>query len=366
MTAPAKHSEARAARDEGARRILNLLFVLNSSAEPISTEQIIADSDIGYGSDNPQSDKRKFRRDREKLAEQGIVIRAVHPDGTPESEQSAWEIDRVRTHVTPGIISRDDADTLLHAIDDQLTRTDIAYRSPLASIRAKIQAVADLGKDGRRTGTGKGAGRDSGASSSAQPRPRTASDGALEAVWTAFALHRRLTILYSDAAGATSKRTIAIYGLFSQQGHPYFVGHDTDADAIRTFRVDRVQRAWRPTTPYRVPRDFSITDYLFFTFELSGATAVTATFSFPAASVASELTSLTHGRGTLAAEADGTWLWSIPVKNMREAAAFCLAHASMGMRPVAPGALVTSWNQQIDQVVNAHEPHNPNADPDQR
>ncbi len=67
--------------DKTAQRILNLFFVLNSSPEAVTTEQIVADSDLGYGSGNIESDKRKFRRDREKLLERGIVIKEVRTPG---------------------------------------------------------------------------------------------------------------------------------------------------------------------------------------------------------------------------------------------------------------------------------------------
>ena len=82
--------------DKTAQRILNLFFVLNSSPEPLTTEQIVLDSDLGYGSGNIDSDKRKFRRDRDKLLERGIVIREVRAAGAQETEESAWTIDHRR------------------------------------------------------------------------------------------------------------------------------------------------------------------------------------------------------------------------------------------------------------------------------
>ena len=60
--------------DETAQRLLNLLFVLNAAPRPLATEEIVSDSDLGYGSGNRASDLRKFRRDREKLEERGVYI----------------------------------------------------------------------------------------------------------------------------------------------------------------------------------------------------------------------------------------------------------------------------------------------------
>ena len=74
-TATIKKGNSEPSFDKTAQRILNLFFVLNSSPEPLTTEQIVLDSDLGYGSGNIDSDKRKFRRDRDKLLERGILIK---------------------------------------------------------------------------------------------------------------------------------------------------------------------------------------------------------------------------------------------------------------------------------------------------
>lgn len=96
-TATIKKGSSEPGFDKTAQRILNLFFVLNSSPEPLTTEQIVLDSDLGYGSGNIDSDKRKFRRDRDKLLERGILIKEVRPTGAQETEESSWTIDREHT-----------------------------------------------------------------------------------------------------------------------------------------------------------------------------------------------------------------------------------------------------------------------------
>ena len=124
--------------DKTAQRILNLFFVLNSSPEPLTTEQIVLDSDLGYGSGNIDSDKRKFRRDRDKLLERGILIKEVRPTGAQETEESSWTIDREHTFAAGGLITADDADILLNAIDQTLAAGSSTFAAPLADIRSKI------------------------------------------------------------------------------------------------------------------------------------------------------------------------------------------------------------------------------------
>ena len=137
-TATIKKGNSEPSFDKTAQRILNLFFVLNSSPEPLTTEQIVLDSDLGYGSGNIDSDKRKFRRDRDKLLERGILIKEVRPVGAQETEESSWTIDREHTFAAGGLITADDADILLNAIDQTLAAGSSTFAAPLADIRSKI------------------------------------------------------------------------------------------------------------------------------------------------------------------------------------------------------------------------------------
>ena len=94
--------------------------------------------DEGYGSGNIDSDKRKFRRDRDKLLERGILIKEVRPAGAQETEESSWTIDREHTFAAGGLITADDADILLNAIDQTLAAGSSTFAAPLADIRSKI------------------------------------------------------------------------------------------------------------------------------------------------------------------------------------------------------------------------------------
>ena len=103
--------------DETAQRLLNLLFVLNAAPRPLATEEIVSDSDLGYGSGNRASDLRKFRRDREKLEERGVYIAELKTPGSSETEQSAWALDRARTFAAGGLVREEDARLLVATID---------------------------------------------------------------------------------------------------------------------------------------------------------------------------------------------------------------------------------------------------------
>lgn len=332
MTATNKTNASEPGFDKTAQRILNLFFVLNSSPEPLTTEQIVLDSDLGYGSGNVDSDKRKFRRDRDKLLERGIVIKEVRAAGAQETEESAWTIDREHTFAAGGLITADDADILLNAIDQTLTTGSSAFATPLADIRSKIAYLT-------------------GETDTAEPP--VVHSPTVDAVWSAFADRCALRFLYQNGRGEQRQRTVCVYGMFEREGTAYFCGLDDATGKIRTFRCDRIVRAWRPSRAYAIPADFNLNDYLFFEFDFSDCQPVTATFSFAPQAQSDMVHGLTRGRGRLEHAKDG-WTWTVDVRDLNAAASFCMEHSVDGMRPVAPNELKQAWNRLIERTVSAH------------
>lgn len=318
--------------DKAAQRILNLFFVLNSSPEPLTTEQIVLDSDLGYGSGNIDSDKRKFRRDRDKLLERGIVIKEVREAGAQETEESAWTVDRDHTFAAGGLITADDADLLMVAIDQALVSGSTAFATPLADIRSKIAYLTDRADVGD---------------------PMIRHSPMADAVWSAFAERCALRFLYRNGRGEQRMRTVCVYGIFEHEGIAYFCGLDNTTNAVRTFRCDRIVRAWRPSGSYAIPDDFNLSDYLFFEFDFADREPVAATFSFEPESPSDLVFGLTHGCGKLDRTGEG-WRWTVGIRDIDAAATFCMEHSMDGMRPVSPNALKQAWNNLIERTVTAH------------
>lgn len=331
-TAANKKSSAEPSYDKTAQRILNLFFVLNSSPEPLTTEQIVLDSDLGYGSGNTDSDKRKFRRDREKLLERGIVIKEVRAPGSQETEESAWTVDHDHTFAAGGLITAEDADILMDAIDQMLAAGSSTFSTPLADIRSKIAYLtgeADV------------------------PETPALRSPMVDAVWSAFAERCALRFLYQNGRGEQRQRTVCVYGMFEREGVSYFCGLDDASGTVRTFRCDRIVRAWKPSGFYTIPSDFNLNDQLFFEFDFADRDPIAATFSFAAATPADMVHALTQGRGNLD-RADTGWTWTVGVRDLDAAASFCMEHSADNMRPVAPDALKQAWNRLIERTVNAH------------
>ena len=326
--------------DETALRILNLLFALHAASAPLTTEQIIADGDLGYGSRNRESDRRKFKRDRERLAEHGIVVREVRVPGMSETEESSWEIDRERTHAERGALSADDAAIVLAAIDDIFDlHADDPERWPLQRAYLKLEELYGAGTDGI-----------------AEPGGRNGRSPVLQTVWDAYMERRPARFTYRDANGGQREHEVELYGTFAQKSRSYLVGFDREAGAVRTFRTDLILRA-RPAPAaagtYRIPAGFDVEDYQFLPFDFSGGEAFGAVFSFPADAGRHEIELLTRGRGELRDGPDG-WMWRVEVRDVDAAASFCLSHTSLGMRPISPERLIGRWHAAIGRAVEAH------------
>lgn len=327
------HAPSRAPKLDGnAQRVLNLLFVLNSSAEPLSTEQIIMDSDLGYGGGNPESDKKKFQRDRKDLAELGVFVCEVRPEGAKKTEESSWTIDRERTFAAGGLITAEDAELLATAIEQTLAGSDSPFAAPLESIHNKLSRLCG---------------------GEVPPAVGAHVSGSADAVWSAFAARTPLKITYTNAHGEKSERTVRVYGIFDRDGYSYLCGLDDVSGTIRTFRIDRIAKAKRCARHYEIPADFRLREKMFLPFDFSENEPVDAAFSLPAACSEEQAAAITLGRGKVERDPRGL-IWTVGVRDIPAAASFCLEHAAEGLTPQAPQTLVDAWRSDIERTVAAH------------
>lgn len=330
---------------EGVRRVLNLLFSLHVSPRPLTTSQIVDDPEIGYAvnpSTSRESRCKAFKRDRETLAEHGVHIRECLPrsaGGTAVNEESAWAIDRAMTHVARGELSPYDAEEIVDAIDRvfELHADDPALW-PLQTARAKLCEItgADPSEPTEHVG-------------------RLRSD--LRVIWDAFGRRKPVEFAYRDARGVEKTRMLDTYGMFTRGTHSYLVGFDRDAQALRTFRTDRIisaKRAPESRKSYDIPEEFDVAGHQFLPFDFSNDPAVTCKLSLPIGIARDEVLLITQGRGRLEEKGE-EWLWVIDVRDLDAAATFVLEHTHLGMRAQGPDALSDRILTHIEQAVAVHE-----------
>ncbi len=85
----------------------------------------------------------------------------------------------------------------------------------------------------------------------------------LEAIAEGWATGRKVQVLYrSPRSGELRPRVIAPYALEPTASGIYVIGHDSRADAIRTFKIERLERAELLDERYVLPADFDPEAYL--------------------------------------------------------------------------------------------------------
>lgn len=347
----APHGPALTRREEATRRVLNLLFSLSVAVEPLTTDQIINDPEIGYASPSRDSRIKAFNRDRETLSSYGIFIREVGNNGGAKNEQRAWVIDQALSFVDRRAISAQDAEDAVGAIDRMFSlNADDPSRWPLQIARTKLCQVAGLDPDAPHGGIGHNA--EDGVQNASAKTKRM-----LTFVWNAFSRRKPTSFTYRDARGNEKPHTLDVYGIFEQGSHVYLVGFDHDARGLRTFRTDRITSA-RPSPDsaktYGIPPEFEVAGFHFLPFDFGDGEPVRARFSFPGNLGKHEIEFITKRRGELEKTPEGVWLWTIDIRNVDSAARFTLEHASSGLKALGPSPLIESISLCKRKTVMAH------------
>lgn len=350
---PANRSTAPALtrREEAVRRVLNLLFSLSVAIEPLTTDQIINDPEIGYASPSRDSRIKAFNRDRETLSSHGLFIREAENDGGAKNEQRTWKIDRSLSFVGRKSISAQDAEDAVGAIDRMFAlHADDPSRWPLQTARTKLCEVAGLDPDAPHGGIGVDAETEAQNASAKTKRELTF-------VWNAFSRRKPVSFAYRDVYGNEKPHDLDVYGVFEQGSYVYLVGFDHDAQALRTFRTDRITSV-KPSPDsvksYAIPPEFEVSGFHFLPFDFGSGKHVQARFSFPGNLGRHEIEFVTKGRGELEKTPEGVWLWNIDIRDIDNAARFTLEHASLGLRALEPSSLIESISLRKRQAVMAH------------
>lgn len=218
-------------------RLINLIAALLETRRPMTAEEI-RERIAGYDQSSHQAFRRTFERDKESLRALGIPLELVPTD--PFSD------------VPDGYIIPKDK----YYLPDLKLEADEA-----AALRLAAEVV--LGAGGETT-----LGRlklDLDASPASWSSPRLAwaaglasTAPALGALYGALQEHAPVRFSYRPAgAPEASQRTIDPYGIVHARGHWYAVGRDHERDAVRSFRIDRIEGVPQPVPgTYEVPEGF--------------------------------------------------------------------------------------------------------------
>ncbi len=202
---------------EPLERLLNLVGLLLETPIPLTFEQI-RETLEAYRSDNLDSAKRKFERDKDILREYGVPLEMAPTD--------AWDVEQ-------GYRIRKDRYYLpeIAFTPEEVTALFVAAQGA-SEETAATQGVRKLlyGADGGLL-AGDGGGPLIAGSDARIERVLAAADAASG--------HRRIRFGYRTSQGSVSDREVDAYGVVFRGGHWYLVGLDRERDAMRAFRLSR-------------------------------------------------------------------------------------------------------------------------------
>ncbi|HEX3796228.1 MAG TPA: WYL domain-containing protein [Acidimicrobiales bacterium] len=193
------------ARLDRLERVTDLVLVLLNATQPLTLDSI-AHQVPGYPEEHGAR-RQAFERDKRLLRDDGIPVRT---ERLPGNEQYGYLIDREAFYL-PDLALLPDEQVALHLAVAGVHLGDPSGRDALLKLGATglgdVRPIASL-----------------------EP-PRALID-----LFEAVRIHAEATFAYRSSA-----RRVAPVGLWFRFGHWYLVAWDLDRDAVRTFRVDRIE-----------------------------------------------------------------------------------------------------------------------------
>ena len=299
--------------DDRARRICSLAIAFMNASAPLPSSEVARRF---YPELSADSFRRAFSRDRALLAACGIRV----CEG-PRGSEASWVADRGASFAGDVELEQSDAAVLEIACQPLLEDPEFPLSGDLRFALAKLTRTFAYSAPAASNGTRE------------ETRVETA-------VRDAVTRKRALAVTYTDAAGRSSERRLAPYGLFGLRGATYLVAArlnspgDVSGDP-RTYRLDRMSVAEvLEGVAIDVPENFSAAAWRRLPFQM-GRDPQTATFEIPPAR-RDDMRRAAGGRGMFFDE-DGSLFWEVEVSDVSSAASWAVAQ---GIVPVGPPELV--------------------------
>jgi len=201
-------------------RLLGLVVCLLSSERYLTALQIRA-AVPGYP-ESFEAFKRMFERDKEELRELGIPLETG--SNSPLDEEAGYRIPR-QAYVLPEIRLEPDEAAVLSLAAGVWRRAELAGAA--AGALLKLRAAGVDAEETPQPGI--------------EPRLQ-AGEAAFGPLWQAVRDRRPVAFAYR-AAGRSEpqQRHLEPWGVVNRHGRWYVAGHDRDRDAVRVFRLSRIE-----------------------------------------------------------------------------------------------------------------------------
>jgi proteasome accessory factor B len=200
-------------------RLLSLVVCLLSSQRYLTATQIRA-AVPGYP-DSFDAFKRMFERDKEELRELGIPLEVG--TNASQDEELGYRIPR-QAYVLPDIRLEPDEAAMLALAARVWRQAELAGAAAGALLKLRAAGVE--------------------AEETSQPgiEPRLTGEAAFGPLWEAVRDRRPVAFSYR-AAGRSEpqRRQLEPWGVVNRHGRWYVAGHDQARDAVRVFRLSRIE-----------------------------------------------------------------------------------------------------------------------------
>lgn len=300
--------------DLTAGRLAHLAAFFMGRVSPVPSTKVY---EVFYQELEPENQRKKFQRDRERLEQAGLFLKMTR--------DRLWQVDEDRSYAQGAELSPSEAIALDLACQPLLADEGFSPAGELRFALAKIDRTFG----------------DAEQAVEARAATKTREVRTLE---SCLACGHIAHITYRDGEGCVTKRDFAPMGVFSLRGHGYMVGEDPakpEGDRMRTLRLDRVASARETRQSFEVPEGFDIDDHRLLPFQI-GPCDTDAVFLVPDVGLPAE----TLGKGVVREDpATGELVWSVPACDMRDAACWAVAQ---GLKPVSPAELVDAWKDCLE------------------
>jgi predicted DNA-binding transcriptional regulator YafY len=233
-------------------RQLSLVAFLMAERRPVTARDVKSNVE-GYSEMSDEAFARRYYADRSELTSLGVPLRSQRDEFTGEELYTL----RSEQYFLPPLELTDDELAALQT-SFYLLEGKFAYAEPL---RLALQNLA-LGRPGFSEPPTATAVR----VEVLDPDYSPETPGRLGKLEAAISKQRTVKFSYwSISRNELFERVVNPYGLLSDNGLWYVVGHDLERDAMRTFRVSRIRSdirfATRKERDFRIPSDFDIDRY---------------------------------------------------------------------------------------------------------
>jgi predicted DNA-binding transcriptional regulator YafY len=238
--------------DEKLLRQLSLVSFLVNRTQPATAQEIRALVEGYYGMSD-QAFVRRFFQDREELRASGLVIETAAEGGRDETD--VYYLPQENYHLPEVTFTPEELRALTMALG--LLRGRFAYERPLLLALACLTHGEPSPLEGELAGVAVSlaAEEDSEHTLAVLARLEEAVSRGKTVCFSYYSMHR----------GVNSARIVDPYGLLRIGGHWYLVGRDRAADAVRTFRLSRIDSpltfASKNSRDFRIPMAFDINEY---------------------------------------------------------------------------------------------------------